>query len=170
MTNVEVKEISGDIVEWYYGMAKAIENREKYHNKIQGVYLLLIISIFLILFTKNVSILPLGVVFAYSYSTSAHYIFEQRERIEKNYEDLMEYKKKYTLCGVSQIFVNSWIWGMYPEASITLKFQDKENKVHYINIKVRRKRNKYIKVPTLCVWDMTLYLTKSMEKELLIRH
>lgn len=175
MTNVEVKEISGDIVEWYYGTAEAIENRERFKNKVLNIHFLMAASLQLVatLIKDNVIsvlLLSLSLLWITLYFANKHAFGKITKERKKEYELLLEYKRKYTFCAVSQIFINSWICEKYPEAIITLKFQDKENKVNYIDVKVRRKRNKHIKVPTLCVCDMTLYLTKDMEKELLIEN
>ncbi len=164
---VEVKQLSEDTTEWYYGIFRATEDREKYYNRVQRIILGITIGAALLLFIIKGSVIPITttwMAFYCSYRFSS--VVLKRCAID-DYASLISYKRQYDFCGVVEIEAYPWIWGMYPEAVVRLEFQDEMNEKHYIKIKIRRKRDKKIEAPTLCVWDMTLYLTYRMEKELL---
>lgn len=164
---IEVKQLSEDNTEWYYGIFRATEDRNKYYNRVQWEILGMMLGAILLLFIAKGNVIPIAttwMVFYCSYRFSALVL---KRRAIDGYASLMQHKAQYNFCGVIDLRAYPWIWGMYPEAVVTFEFQDEMNKKHHINIRVRRKRDKKVDAPTLCVWNMTLYLTHRMEKEIL---
>ncbi len=165
----DVDEISGEILEWDYGIQRAEEDRRKFQNKVLSMHLLIValIPIITILIKGNViSAFINSAVFIFLYFTN-QCIFEKIiENMRKEYESLMEYKRKYTFCGVAGISICSCMFGIYPDANLLLKFKDFEkDEIHFLNLHVRKKRNRKIKKPVFKISNMTLYMTRHMEKK-----
>lgn len=164
---VEVKQLSEDTTEWYYGIFRAIEDREKYYNRVQRIILGIIIGAALLLFIVKGNVLLITTTWMVFYCLHRFSSIALKRRSIDGYASLMRYKTQYNFCGVVEIEAYPWIWGMYPEAVVKFEFEDEMQKKYHINIRVRRKRDKKVEVPTLRVGDMTLYLTHRMEKEIL---
>lgn len=164
---VEVKQLSEDTTEWYYGILRATEDRDKYYNRIQWVILGMMLGAILLLFIVKGNVILITTTWMVFYCLYRFSSLALKRRAIDGFASLMQYKTQYNFCGVVEIEAYPWIWGMYPEAVVTFEFEDEMNKKYYMNIRVRRKRDKKVEAPTLCVWDMTLYLTHQMEKEIL---
>lgn len=164
---VEVKQLSEDTTEWYYGIFRATEDREKYYNKVEWIILGIIVGAALLLFIVKGNVLLITTTWMAFYCLHRFSSIALKRRAVDGYASLMQYKTQYNFCGVVDIEAYPWIWGMYPEVVVTFEFEDEMQKKYYTNIRVQRKRDKKVKAPTLCVWDMTLYLTHRMEKEIL---
>ena len=169
----DVDEISGEISEWYYGIQRAEEDRREFQNKVLSMHLLIaaLIPIITILIKDNVisvfiSAFTNSAVFIFLYFVKKYTFKKIIENMRKEYESLIEYKRKYTFCGVTGISIYSYIFGIYPEVNILLKFQDFEtNEIYFLTIHVRKKRNRKVKKPVFKISNMTLYLTRRMEKK-----
>lgn len=164
-----VEETAGAISDWYVGIERAEKDRREFQKKVLSVHLLIavLIPIITILIKGNViSAFTNSAVFIFLYFMNQCTFEKIMANMRKEYESLMEYRRKYTFCGVAGISICSCIFGIYPDVNLLLKFKDFEtDEIHFLNLHVRKKRNRKIKKPVFKISNMTLYMTRYMEKK-----